>query len=222
MGKYLTPFLIGVLLGLFILIVYYSNDLANVIPERVINFWAAIGTTSASSVALVVATWGEWLKSKGMPKPNIMYLSRLGNTQEDRHRVQQWYTRLVFWNNSEVTAEDVDATIVELKDNGIVRQSFIPVPLTWTHSGAFLADIHPYQQKMIDLCRINNINDPNSLPHIVLNAGAGIPDYEDIRSGITTLKIYLYQKTAKLQGFECSLTWKTGDKSVQVQNTISL
>ena len=121
------------LLFLLLVLAFFLRPLVISIDSLTANNITAFGTLAAVIVALAIAVWGERLKKWGGYKPEIVILRSLENIQEDRSGTRQGQTRLIFENHGEATAEDVEVYVNMIYDNGIQRQNFIGVPLSWTH-----------------------------------------------------------------------------------------
>lgn len=174
---------------------------------------STIGTLSAVIVALSIVVWGKSLKEL-FYKPNLKILGSLENIQNG-----QGQTRLILRNQGSATSEDVEAYVNQVVDgNGIPRPGFLPVPLSWTHSGwPPIRSFHPNQVGYLDLCRIDN---PTATPILVLAAGIGVPVYQDIYAGNTKIELVVYQKSGQALSYELNLKWQPGESFVHLENFI--
>lgn len=180
------------------------------VPTLWPEFLTAIGTL----LAIVVALFGDWIRSKLFPS-KISLTDKWQNTQNN-----QGQTRLLFRNIGSTTGYEVEVYVNRIVDNGQIRQGFLPVPLIWTHTAGVETkrDIHPKQfGYYIDLCRIDDITIPGIQPKIPLIFGAGVAKYQDIYHGRTTLELVVSQKSGDLIYYEVDLEWLKGkDQFVRV------
>ncbi len=185
------------------------------LPASWPEFSTAIGTISAALVALFLGLWG--ILKDVVNKPNMKRIDHYENPQANRQNITQGHTRLKFLNDGSKVAEDVIVYVDKLIEDGNPRPNFLPVPLSWTHDGRYIRNFAPHEVWFLDLCRKDNIeNDQN--PILVLGAGQGIPDYEDIHEGNTTLRIRLSHKSGQIRNFQIDLDWHFGNTFVQVLN----
>ncbi|MEK7533876.1 MAG: hypothetical protein AAB600_00925 [Patescibacteria group bacterium] len=174
------------------------------------NNITAFGTLSA----VVVALFGDWIRSKLFPS-KVRLLEKWQNTQNN-----QGHTRLLFRNIGSTTAYEVEIYVNKIIDNGRMRQGFLPVPLIWTHTVGTETkrDIHPKQfGYYLDICRIDDITNFSIEPKLPLIFGAGVARYENIYHGKTTLKLLVSQKFGELINYDVDLEWIRGkDQFVRV------
>lgn len=177
----------------------------------------AIGTVLAVFVAVVFGLWGQTLK-QAFYKSDMQLTDVHHNRQTSRGGLTQGHTRLKFLNNGRSVAEDVIVYVESVNDNGVLRQDFLPVPLSWTHDGRYWRNFAPQEIWYLDLCRKNNIIDHNDKPVLVLAAGQQVPVYEDIEEGDTSVVLKLSQKSGQIRNYKIDLRWYFGDNFVQVIN----
>lgn len=163
---------------------------------------------------VIVALYGDWIKSKLFPS-EMHLIDTWQNTQGN-----QGHTRLLFRNLGIITAYEVEVYVTKIIDNGRVRLGFLPVPLIWTHTVGVETkrDFHPKQfGYYLDLCRIDDIDNPSIEPKIPLIFGAGVATYQNIYHGKTTLELVVSQKSGNLINYDINLEWLRGqDKFVRV------
>lgn len=212
-------FVLGVIITLIILDLYPPTSL----PKSQISFmvqgslpeWlTAIGTLLAVFSALGIAIYGRSL-GEWRYKSDLRIVKPLENIQpESNHTTGQ--TRLLIKNEGNAISEDVEVYVNKLLDNGHERRNFLPVPLYWTHWGSSKRNFHPNQFGYLDLCRRAEINDPNEIPKLVLQAGAGVSTYENIRSGKTELELIFFQKSGEIRKYKILLEWRRGQPYAHV------
>jgi len=174
----------------------------------------ALGTILAAIVALVLGLWGKTLNQL-FYKSDMQLIDTHHNRQTSRGGSIQGHTRLKFLNDGGSVAENVMVYVESIKDNGIIRQDFLPVPLSWTHDGRYWRNFAPHEIWYLDLCRKNDISDRNK-PVLVLASGQQVPIYEDIEEGKTTLVVKLSQKSGQIRNYKINLLWSFGDNYVKV------
>ena len=215
-------FLIAFLLGVIVtLLVFGFNTpllprfrILYLIPASWPEFLTAFGTVLTGLVAIAFGLWGKTL-SKLFYKSDVKIIDKVENLQTNRYDVTQGQTRLRIANVGESVARDVTVYVNQIKDNGLVRDNFLPVPLCWTHDGRYARDFAPNETWFLDLCRRDNVAD-NKKPILVLAAGQGIPTYEDIQEGSTILDIKVAHKSGQIRNYQVDLSWKPEQKYVQV------
>lgn len=219
--KYIIFYLLGIVTSIsiiFLFLYYFLIISIEFKAESSIADWlSAIGSVSAALAALTIAIWGKSLKNI-FYKPNLELLGAIENIQNN-----QGHTRLIFKNQGNATAEEVEAYVNNVTDNGVLRAGFLPVPLSWTHNGwPPSRSFHPNQVGYLDLCRRDDINDLNSKPILVLAAGAGVPLYQDIYSGETKIKLVVYQKSGQVIFYELILKWQLDVSYVHLEKFTQL
>lgn len=165
-------------------------------------------------VAIAFGVWGKTL-NKIFYKSDMKLVNTHHNRQTSRGGSTQGHTRLKFLNDGGSVAKDVMVYVERIKDNGKVRQDFLPVPLSWTHNGRYWRNFAPHEIWYLDLCRKNDITDHNK-PVLVLAAGQQVPVYEDIEEGKTTLVVKLSQKSGQIKNYKIDLQWQFGNNYVKV------
>lgn len=182
------------------------------IPSSWPEWLTALGTIGTALVAVIIAIWRDDLE-KLLHRPKmIIHTNSLENIQN-----HQGQTRLIFENKGKATARDVEVYINKIFDNNTdARENFIAVPLSWTHDGRPKRDFHPNQFGYLDLCRINNVGAPSKDPVFVLSAGAGVPTYQEIKSGKTKIELIIFQASGQKNIYEVHLSWKEPQQNVNV------
>lgn len=166
----------------------------------------AIGTIGAVFVALAIAIFGKTL-SELFYKSDLRIIEPFENEQIEGHIVTG-QTRLLIRNDGNSTSRDVEVYVNRLYYNGHARRNYLPVPLYWTHNGP-KRNFHPKQFGYLDLCRRNDINNPNVIPKLVLAAGANVPTYEDIYPGKTELELIFFQESGQVKKYKIYVEWRT-------------
>jgi hypothetical protein len=128
--------------------------MANVNQELIsVTWWLVIATFSAAIAALIIAIWGNWLRSLvfhpslevdcNLIPPNCEKTKR---TRYERHNdniitehADCYFFRILVKNNGRAKAESVEILATELSKkhtDGYFHKinTFIPMNLTWTHS----------------------------------------------------------------------------------------
>lgn len=101
--------------------------------------------------------------------------------------------RLLIKNTGKNTALDVQVDIVEVKDDGEVRENFLPVPLRWTHKDCENRDILPGQAVYLDIFEhFNRFEDSRAI--FATRFGRGIGDFTEIKSGVSRIKIAFFER----------------------------
>lgn len=167
----------------------------------------ALSTIGAVLAALGIAVWSKSL-GELFYKSNIVIKDKLENIQENRQGEKQGHTRLLFENQGNATAEDVEVYVSNIYDEDQSRANFLPVPLSWTHDGRSRRSFHPNQYGYLDFCRIDNVDNPNKTPKLVLVAGGGIPAYEDISSNTNKIELTVFEKSGQTKKYEVSIEYR--------------
>lgn len=188
------------------------------VPGSQTEWLTAIGTLTASIIALIIAIWGDRLKNWGGYRPNILLVDKFENIQENELQQKQGHTRLLFENKGKATAVEVEAYVTNIYDNNIPRRNFLPVPLSWTHDGRSVRNFHVNQFRHLDFCRRDNTEDVNSIPNLVLAAGAGIPAYQKINIDTNKIELTLFQKSEEKGKYEINIQWEQNYPWVKVVN----
>lgn len=208
----LPPFLIGVLVTLLIFgfnTPFLKNfQVSFTLAGSQFEWLTAIGTLTASVIALIIAIWGDRLKSWGGYRPKIVLVDKFENIQENELQQKQGHTRLLFENKGKATAEEVEAYVTNIYDNNNPRRNFLPVPLSWTHDGRSVRNFHVNQFRHLDFSRRDNTEDVNSVPNLVLAAGAGIPAYQKIKIDTNKIELTLFQKSQQKEKYEIYIEWQ--------------
>lgn len=187
------------------------------LPTTWPDLLTAIGTILTAIVAISFGVWGKTLNEM-FYKPDILLIGYLENLQNNRSDTIQGHTRLKFINKGGSVAENVMVYINEVTEGGYPRPNFLPVPLSWTHDGRYMRNFASKEVWYLDLCRKDNINDYITKPILVLAAGQGVPNYEDINEGETILKIRLSHKSGQIRNYEVKLTWENRKNYVKVKS----
>lgn len=198
-----------------LLLIYFvfisPGELSKIITNLDSNRLTAFGTLAAVTVAL----FGNQIRSYFFPS-RLKLIDKWQGIQGE----SQGYTRLLFRNIGRTTAYEVEVYINSIIDDGKMRTGFLPVPLIWTHTAGAETkrDIHPKQFGYhLDLCKVDDINNPSLEPKLCLIFGAGVPAYENIYHGRTTLELVISQKSEELIKHDVTLEWIRGkDQFVRV------
>lgn len=172
--------------------------------------------------AFAIAIWGERFRKFGEHKSNLKIVKSIENIQENEKYEKQGHTRLMFENNGKNIAEDVEVYIDQIYDNGNLRNDFISVPLTWTHSGEFKRSFQERQYGYLDLCRRDNTENNSIVPKLVLTAGAGIPTYQNLGEGNTILRLMIFQKNEKRKTYKIHLNWEKNKPFIHVTKIVKV
>jgi hypothetical protein len=224
--RYFFIFLFGVIFTFF-----FFGSIIPLIPNLNINYtvqssksdWVISILTLLSLLgAFAIAIWGQRFHKLGNYKANIKIVKSIENIQENDRHEKQGHTRLIFENTGKNIAEDVEVYVDKIYDNNNLRNDFISVPLTWTHSGLFKRSFQEKQYGYLDLCRIDNIDDKNDIPKLVLTAGAGIPNYQDLNEGNTILRLMIFQKDERRKIYKIHLNWKKGKPFIHVAKIVKI
>lgn len=213
-----TLVFIGFILGIITTLVIFG-----VIPFQFIftiqgssvETLGTLGTWGAIAIALSIAIWGDWFKKIPFKSNMQIPLEKIWADTQQYSPITQGHVRLYFINRGNITAEDVEVYVNKIYDDANQeRKSFLPVPLSWTHSGLAKRNFHPNQFGYLDFCRIDDISDSTQKLKLVLSAGAGVSNYEDIRSKTTKLEVVIFQKWGKVKTFEIILEWQFTKKHI--------
>jgi hypothetical protein len=185
------------------------------IPENWPEILTAVGTLLTGVVAIAFGLWGTALR-RLFYKPNMKLVDHHENLQGIRSGKTQGHTRLKFVNDGKSIAEEVNVYIDEIIDNKLLREEFLPVPLSWTHDGRYMRNFAPHETWFLDFCRRDNVIN-SVFPVFVLAAGQGVPNYEDVFEGTTIVKIRLSDKSGSMRRYRVELFWKVRDPYVQVK-----
>lgn len=213
-------FLGGVLFGIVTMLVIFDLYPPPITIEA--SFFQTVGTIGtwfAAVVALSIAIGSDWVKSK-IYKSNLEIKDAFVSDQP-YESTTQGQVRLLFKNvKGHATAEEVEVYVNKVYDNGKPRDGFLPVPLSWTHSGKATRNFHPNQFGYLDFCRIHNISDSTLIPKLVLVAGGGVSLYEDIMTQITNFEIVVFQKSGVAKYFEIILKWEYTNRHILTVKSI--
>ncbi len=186
-------------------------------------FWSflnSVGSLSASIVALVIAIFGDRLK--GLYSRSDLVIKSVQKDLQDQNvvgRPGDIYYRLAVLNMGNEQAEDVEAYVQEIKDDGVVRSKFLPVPLRWTHvriknSTGSYRNIHPYQTVLLDFLIFHK-----EIKHtrFLLYAGEEIADYSRVVAANTEAELVVYQKKGIAVRKKIKIIWdEITDPEVQI------
>lgn len=166
-----------------------------------------LGAMLASSIALVIALFGEQFKSLTR-KTNLSIKNIRTNEQGGGNSV---YYRLEIINKGNYPAKNVEVYVDSIKEGGQIRDNFLPVPLRWTHARAYLSagvyrDIHPDQTVLLDFCEF--VKDRNLL-QLSLAAGDENPEFRILHGGDTKVIIKIYQESGKTLKITLPIIWKS-------------
>lgn len=179
------------------------------IPGSPTETLGTVGTWAAIALALSIATWGDWLKRIPFKSNMQIPFEKVWVDIQQYSPVTQGHVRFYFINKGNITAEEVEVYVNKIYDNGNQpRRGFLPVPLSWTHSGLAKRNFHPKQFGYLDFCRVEDISNSSLIPKLVLYAGAGVSNYEDIRTRTTKFVIVVFQRWGNVKTFEVELEWQ--------------
>lgn len=172
------------------------------------NFLSALIT---SIVALLIALFNE-------PIRKIWRITNLEvkSVRENEQNNQTIYYRLVAKNTGNTTIRDAEIYIEKVIDDYTERKNFLPVPLRWTHSSAYMTagvyrNIHPGQTVLLDFCEY--IAD-KKLVKLFLSAGGEVNDYSIIKASRTKLFLNIYQESGQTSKAEVLIKWNKNKKPV--------
>lgn len=185
------------------------------VPASWPEFLTAIGTILTAIIAISLGLWGKTL-NQFFYKSDMVLINHHENVQTYRDNRREGHTRLKFLNNGGSVAKDVIVYIDEIVENDVVRPNFLPVPLAWTHDGRYIRNFAPHEMWYLDLCRKNNIAD-NENPILVLAAGQGVTEYDNLNEGTTILRITMSQESGQIKSYQVRLRWRLGNDFVQVE-----
>lgn len=134
------------------------------------------------------------------------------------NEIAQGHTRLLFRNNGNDVANNVEVYISKILDNDKVRDNFLPVPLSWTHDGKSKRNFNPKQYGYLDLIRRNNIETESCKPKLVLVAGQGVENYENISEGNSKLFLDIFQENGMLIKYQVDIEWTANSPCARVIN----
>ena len=172
-----------------------------------------VGATLASLVALGIALFGEpvrriWIRTTLKASKVVSHVQGSGDLI---------VYRLLITNIGNHKAEDVEATVERLDDDGSERKNFLPVPLGWTHAHAYvkspvLRDVSPKQKVYLDLCEfIQSQREGQGFSEAVLRlraeAGQEIPAFNRLKPGKTKLFLKAYQADGKPLSISIFVEW---------------
>ncbi|MBT4124220.1 MAG: hypothetical protein HN981_03385 [Candidatus Pacebacteria bacterium] len=185
--------------------------------------WISVGglTAIGTFATVIVALFKEDIMSL-FKKSNVIIVEEMENRQLHNGKREgltvQGHTRLLFFNEGNIIAEEVEVVVEMIIDyGGIERSDFLPVPLSWTHSGRSIRNFHPKQYGFLDLCRKDRTEDGEN-PKLALSAGQGVDNYEILYEGKTLLIISTSSKKGPLKRYSVSLEWKRfKDEFVRVE-----
>lgn len=173
-----------------------------------------VGAALASIVALGIALFSEPLKRKWI-NTSLRAMDIVSKIQGGGSLIVY---RLIIKNVGNHKAEDVEATVEKLYENGKgERNNFLPVPLGWTHAAAYvkspvIRNIHPQQSVYLDLCEFISAQREgygviDAVIRLRAEAGQEIEDFSRIKKGDTELFIKLYQADGKALGIKVAINW---------------
>ena len=169
------------------------------------DYGALIGTILASATALLIAVGGEWLKSL-IFKPELVILNFRKFRQS--HELTVW--RLVIKNTGRDTAREVQAEILEIKDEGNLRENFLPTTLSWTHLNKERRDVLKSQTVYLDVFNQIDKGPINRMDHHVIFASPYAQNIEDfffLKPGESEIKLKLFQKNGSSQEIKLITKW---------------
>lgn len=207
--------IIGVALTLFIfgvnIPIFQTLQLNLSISATWTEILTAIGTIGATLAAVFFGIGGK----ENILKPNMKIIDNYENRQSNGSIVQG-HTRLKFINSGKSIAKKVNVYVEEIKDNGILRGDFLPVPIRWTHDGNWFRDFPPQETWFLDLCRKDDITN-HQFPKLVLGPGEGVENYQNLYEGKTTLILKVSDESGKVRRYSIKLEWQIGEPYVKVK-----
>jgi len=173
-----------------------------------------LGALLASSVALGIAIFGErirrlWIKT-------TLEATEVYKTIQSGGGLVLY--RLLLINKGNHKAQDVEVIVENFYGgDGKMRGNFLPVPLEWTHSHAYMKskivrDIHPKQPVHLDLLEFipsQRQGQGYTDASLKLRAGAGneLPDSTAIDAGQSSLLLKAYQADGKPLRIKLKIKW---------------
>lgn len=177
-----------------------------------------VGAALASSAALLIALFGEPIR-RWWIKTTLKVIRITSHIQGGGGLIVY---RLLISNEGNHKAQDVEVTVEKLFEDNNERKNFLPVPLGWTHAGAYLKspvvrDIHLKQPVYLDLCEfIYPQRDGQGVTDAVLRlraeAGQEIPDFNRLKKGKTRLMLKAYQADGKPLPVNVNIEWDGNNK----------
>lgn len=153
--------------------------------------------------------------------PNIQIVGWKANLQTPQPTINaptSGQTRLLIANNGKAPAYDVEIQVTKITDpQGVIREDFLPVPLSWTHDGRARRKLHINQRCYIDLCRRDDISKQVEGPKLVLAAGMGVFNYEVICEGISKLELTIFERLG-IKTYEILISYTLNEPVVRVDS----
>jgi hypothetical protein len=158
-------------------------------------FFVQYGALIASATALFIAIGGNWLRSKVF-KSDLRVIGFRNFKQQENLIV--W--RIILQNKGHDTAENVQADVIEISDDGKKRGDFLPIPLKWTHLDTESRNILVNQTVHLDIFdEIHNSQGSPAYSNLEIRLGTrfglNIRKFTFLESGKAKLKIVVFQKS---------------------------
>lgn len=163
------------------------------------------GVLIVSATALFVVVGGEWLKSKFF-KSELKVIGFEDFRQN--HELIVW--RIIISNIGSVTAEDVQVDVIKIKDDGKIRDNFLPLPLRWTHLDKENRNILINQSVYLDIFEhIDKGLSSNAQHYVKLGSryAQEIKDFCFLEPGKSEVTLRLFQKNGKFKEIKLFTDW---------------
>lgn len=206
--------LVGILLGSLLTLILFGftpllPSFKITLKSPLFELLTAFGTIGA----VLVSLFGETFKNKFYPS-KVEIVDKSCIVQEGASIVG--ISRLRLRNTGSGIAKYVSVYVDSIYDELTgKRDNFLPVPLQWTHDGRHERDLMKGQYWHLNLVEINHTNKYRAC--LVLYAGGGVPQYEEIYVGATTLELIVYHSLGSKK-YEVKLDWhpNNGDNFVSI------
>jgi len=150
-------------------------------------------------VSLVTLVLQDWFK-RNWQKPKIKPIEVIPKFQK-----YQYIYRLVFTNDSNYLASNVEVDIIEVIDPDGKKRNFIPSPLRWTHRSEKPRSIFPHQPAYLDICEVKQ-EVGKFIMLAVPNLG-GLDEMLTISKGITVLHLEYYEENGQTGKIKLEIKW---------------
>lgn len=158
-----------------------------------------IAVTTGTLVAFITLVLQDWIK-RNWHKPKIKPIEVVPKFQND-----QYIYRLVFTNDSNYLASNVEVDIIKIIDPDRKKRNFVPSPLRWTHGSEKPRSIFPRQPANLDICEVKK--ESGKFIMLVAPNLTGLDEMRKILKGTTNLHLEYYTENGQTGKITLKIKW---------------
>ena len=173
-----------------------------IIDYRVLPVFAVLASLF---IALFVPWFSERLRRKP-DKSNLMIMKAIITPHD-----AAYMGRLEIKNESDKRANNVEAYVDKIIEDGKEKEDFTPIPLNWTYGKLdeikIRRDILGNQTVYLDIFHYQPLNNDIKFH---LSTDIRVAAYRDLKQGKTDIKIKLYQESGQVVKITIIVNWEKG------------